>query len=45
VRVTVTEAMDAYYGDPDIMRVLLTVQGRGGKWDEIGESVLGRVRV
>src|SRR5580658_3589067 len=45
VRVTVAEAMDAYYGDPDIMRVLLTVRGRGGKWDEIGESVLGRVRV
>jgi MOSC domain-containing protein YiiM len=45
VRVTVAESMDAYYGDPDIMRRLLTVEGRGGKWDEIGENVLGRARV
>jgi MOSC domain-containing protein YiiM len=45
VRVTIAESMDAFYGDPDIMRVLLTVPGRGGKWDEVGEHVLGRVRV
>jgi len=41
-RVTVAEAMSAFYGDPDLMRVLLTVEGRGAKWDEIGEDVLGR---
>jgi MOSC domain-containing protein YiiM len=45
VRVTVAESMRAYYGDADLMRVLLTVDGRGGKWDEIGAEVLGRVRV
>jgi MOSC domain-containing protein YiiM len=44
-RVTVAESMSAYYGDPDLMRVLLTVEGRGAKWDEIGANVLGRVRV
>lgn len=42
-RVTVTESMRAYYGDQDLMRTLLTVPGRGGKWDEIGEHVLGRM--
>lgn len=42
VRVTVAESMRAYYGDQDLMRKLLTVPGRGGKWDEIGEHVLGR---
>ncbi len=44
-RVTIAESMAAYYGDPDVMRVLLTVEGRGAKWDSIGEGVLGRVRV
>jgi MOSC domain-containing protein YiiM len=44
VRVTVSESMRAYYGDADLMRVLLTVDGRGGKWDGIGDEVLGRVR-
>jgi MOSC domain-containing protein YiiM len=44
-RVTISESMRAYYGDPDIMRVLLTVEGRGGKWDAIGADVLGRIRV
>jgi MOSC domain-containing protein YiiM len=43
IKVTVAESMQAYYGDPDVMAVLLTVQGRGAKWDEIGEQVLGRV--
>jgi MOSC domain-containing protein YiiM len=43
-RVTVAESMRAYYGDPDLMRVLLTVDGRGGKWDRIGAHVLGRSR-
>jgi MOSC domain-containing protein YiiM len=42
-KVTVAESMRAYYGDPDLMTVLLTVEGRGAKWDEIGENVLGRV--
>ena len=44
-RVTIAESMSAYYGDPDLMRVLLTVEGRGSKWDAIGADVLGRVRV
>jgi MOSC domain-containing protein YiiM len=43
-RVTVAESMRAFYGDAGLMRVLLTVPGRSGKWDEIGEQVLGRVR-
>jgi hypothetical protein len=34
--------MLAYYGDRDIMRRLLDVEGRGYKWDEIGASVLSR---
>ena len=41
--VTVTESMQAYYGDREIMRRLLAVEGRGGKWDEIGAAVLARV--
>jgi MOSC domain-containing protein YiiM len=45
VKVTVSESMRAYYGDADLMRVLLTVDGRGAKWDQIGADVLGRVRV
>lgn len=44
-RVTIAESMRAFYGDPDLMRVLLTVEGRGAKWDRIGADVLGRVRV
>lgn len=40
--VTIAESMLAYYGDRDIMRRLLDVEGRGYKWDEIGASVLGR---
>jgi MOSC domain-containing protein YiiM len=43
-RVTVAESMLAFYGDQDLMRVLLTVAGRGSKWDEIAEHVLGQVR-
>ena len=39
--VTVAESMRAYYGDRDLMRRLLTVEGRGNKWDEIGADVLG----
>jgi len=42
VRVTVAESMRAFYGDVDLMRRLLTVEGRGRKWDEIALSVLGR---
>ena len=40
--VTVAESMLAYYGDREIMRRLLTVEGRGDKWDEIGAGVLSR---
>jgi MOSC domain-containing protein YiiM len=38
--VTVAESMLAYYGDEDLMRRLLKVEGRGGKWDLIGRRVL-----
>jgi MOSC domain-containing protein YiiM len=42
VTVTIAESMNAYYGDRDIMRRLLGVEGRGRKWDEIGAAVLIR---
>jgi MOSC domain-containing protein YiiM len=42
-RVTVAESMRAFYGDQDIMRRLLEVEGRGQKWDEIGLHILRRV--
>jgi MOSC domain-containing protein YiiM len=41
-RVTVAESMRAFYGDADLMRRLLAVEGRGASWDEIAPSVLGR---
>lgn len=44
-RVTVAESMDAAYGDPEVMRVLLTVEGRAAKWDVLAQRVLGRVRL
>ena len=44
-RVTVAESMLAFYGDQDIMRRLLEVEGRGRKWDEIGRNVLSRAGV
>jgi MOSC domain-containing protein YiiM len=44
-RVTVAESMRAYYGDQDLMRRVLQVPGRGEKWDEISQQVLGRARV
>jgi MOSC domain-containing protein YiiM len=40
--VTVAESMGAYYGDREIMRRLLEVEGRGDKWDTIGAAVLSR---
>jgi MOSC domain-containing protein YiiM len=40
--VTVAESMHAYYGDREIMRRLLEVEGRGDKWDKIGAAVLSR---
>jgi MOSC domain-containing protein YiiM len=43
-RITVAQSMRAYYGDPDLMRVLLTVEGRHARWDAIGAEVLGRFR-
>jgi len=43
-QVTVAESMLAFYGDARLMRLLLTVPGRGARWDEIGEQVLGRAR-
>jgi MOSC domain-containing protein YiiM len=44
-RVTLAESMRAYYGDQDLMRRVLQVPGRGEKWDEIGQHVLGRAGV
>jgi MOSC domain-containing protein YiiM len=41
--VTVAESMRAFYGDRDIMRRLLTVEGRRTKWDEIAAEVLSSV--
>ncbi|HEV8276070.1 MAG TPA: MOSC domain-containing protein [Streptosporangiaceae bacterium] len=41
-RLTIAESVRAYYGDVDLMRRLLTVEGRSSKWDEIALSVLGR---
>jgi MOSC domain-containing protein YiiM len=43
VRVTIAESARAYYGDAELMRRLLLVDGRSSKWDEIAVSVLGRV--
>jgi MOSC domain-containing protein YiiM len=40
--VTIAESMTAYYGDAELMRRLLLVEGRGNKWDEIAVGVLGR---
>lgn len=42
VAVTVAESMLAYYGDDELMRRLLEVEGRGAKWDEIAAEVLTR---
>jgi len=42
VAVTVAESMLAYYGDDELMRRLLAVEGRGVKWDEIASEVLSR---
>ena len=42
VAVTVAESMLAFYGDDEIMRRLLAVEGRGAKWDEIAAEVLSR---
>jgi MOSC domain-containing protein YiiM len=42
IAVTVAESMLAFYGDYELMRRLLEVEGRSARWDEIGASVLGR---
>jgi MOSC domain-containing protein YiiM len=42
-RVTLAEAMAAFYGDADLMRRLLRVEGRGGQWDGIAIGVLGPI--
>jgi MOSC domain-containing protein YiiM len=42
VAVTVAESMLAYYGDDELMRRLLDVEGRGKGWDEIAAEVLSR---
>ncbi|HEY7362170.1 MAG TPA: MOSC domain-containing protein [Streptosporangiaceae bacterium] len=40
--VTIAGSARAYYGDAELMRALLRVEGRGTKWDEIAVAVLGR---
>jgi MOSC domain-containing protein YiiM len=42
IRVTIAESARAFFGDVELMRRLLLVEGRGSKWDEIAVSVLGR---
>jgi MOSC domain-containing protein YiiM len=42
VTVTVAEAMQAFYGDQDLMRRLVEVAGRSAKWDEIAAGMLSR---
>ncbi len=42
IRVTIAESARAYFGDVELMRRLLLVEGRSSKWDEIAVSVLGR---
>jgi MOSC domain-containing protein YiiM len=41
--VTVAESMRAFYGDRDILRRLLLVEGRGQKWDELAADVISAV--
>jgi MOSC domain-containing protein YiiM len=41
-RVTVAEAMRAYYGDEELLRRLLRVEGHAAGWDEDAVRVLGR---
>ena len=41
--VTVAESMRAFYGDRDILRRLLLVEGRGQKWDELAADVTSAV--
>jgi MOSC domain-containing protein YiiM len=40
VEVTVAEAMQAFYGDREIMSRLVQVEGRGAGWDEIAADQL-----
>ena len=40
--VTVAESVLAFYGDREIMSRLLTVEGRGSKWDEIAADELSQ---
>jgi MOSC domain-containing protein YiiM len=44
-RVTVAESMRAYYGDEALIRALLTVPGRGAKWEAIAARVLSGTAV
>jgi MOSC domain-containing protein YiiM len=41
-RVTIAESVRAFYGDVELMRRLVLVEGRSSKWDEIALSVLDR---
>jgi MOSC domain-containing protein YiiM len=41
VTVTVGEAMRAFYGDTDLMRKLVTIDGLNASWAEAGAQILG----
>ena len=43
--VTVAESMLAFYGNRDLLRRLLEVEGRGEKWDQVGQRLLRRAQV
>ena len=42
---TIAQSMAAYYGDRDLMRQLLAIDGRGASWDVIAGRVLRPARV
>lgn len=43
VRVTVAQAVRAYYGDRELMRAVRQVPGRAASWDARAERLLGQV--
>jgi MOSC domain-containing protein YiiM len=45
ITVTAGEAMRAFYGDTDLMRKLVTIDGLNARWDEVGAQILGRAAV
>jgi MOSC domain-containing protein YiiM len=43
--VTIAESVAAFYGDRDLMRQLLAIDGRGASWTAVAERVLRPARV